>query len=367
MDLYTLDSNFYRKEVIDTFQSLIWTERYNAAGDVTLVVPDVYSITSLLVEGTYLGIPESNDVMLIDTVNSDSGLCTLTGQSLTAFLTQRMLRNTWSTAATTWNLLGSAGSIAGQIVTAMCISGGTMDGTTVVLLGTNEVISHLSLGTTATGTSISVAVPYGNVYDGIKAVCDLDAIGFRMYPTNFTGGGAYDLKFSTYRGLDRTTDQSTNGVVIFESATDSFANVKGLRSLAGYKNVAYAWANGLTAQNQMGIAYASGGSASRNFARRTLMVDASDVNVADYATTPLLVAVLNQRAANALANNNYVRMFDGQIVPQNPFIYGADYNLGDIIELRDTTNVSQQARITEYIRAQDSTGEQAYPTLSVLS
>jgi hypothetical protein len=77
---------------------------------------------------------------------------------------------------------------------------------------------------------------------------------------------------------------------------------------------------------------------------------------------------LDQRAKNALVNNNYVRMFDGTVVPQNGYAYGVgeDYYLGDIIELRGDTTTIQKARITEYTRSKDATGTYEYPTLSVI-
>ena len=39
MDIYTLDENFLRQDVVDEFHSVVWTERYTKAGDVNLVVP----------------------------------------------------------------------------------------------------------------------------------------------------------------------------------------------------------------------------------------------------------------------------------------------------------------------------------------
>jgi hypothetical protein len=77
---------------------------------------------------------------------------------------------------------------------------------------------------------------------------------------------------------------------------------------------------------------------------------------------------LDQKAKDALANNNYVKLADGEVVPELTYTLGLDYGLGDIIELRnEDQTLSQKARITEIIRSQDDTGERAYPTLSVIS
>jgi hypothetical protein len=123
--------------------------------------------------------------------------------------------------------------------------------------------------------------------------------------------------------------------------------------------------NGATSQTQIAVVYLPGASTTTGWNRRALMIDASDINVADYSAADLLKA-LTQKGLDALANNNYVKMMDGQLVPQKLYTYGIDYGLGDVIELRGDSATSQKARITEYIYAQDSTGERAYPTLSVI-
>lgn len=368
MDLYTLKpTSFLKDNIVDSIDSLIWTERYNQFGDFTVVIPASISDAALLTEGTFLYMDGSDEVMLIDTITTKDGISTITGSSLIAFLAQRIMRNTWATTTNSWSLTGTAAVIAASIVTQMCIAGGLMASNSVVL-GTNgpaEVIPGLTIGVQASGgTSLTVALEYGDVYDGVKTVCDLDSIGFTMKITDI-GAGTGAMTFITYRGLDRTTDQSVNGQVIFSSALDSFTDINQLSSIAAYKNVAYAYANGMTAQTSIGMAV-SPGTTPAGFNRRTLMVEASDVNAADY-TAANLILVLNQKAADALANNNFVKMVDGQIVPQSEFTYGTSYSLGDIIELRADDNSAQQARVTEYIRARDTSGMTAYPTLSIIS
>jgi len=368
VDIYTLDDTFVKESPIDEFTSVIWTERYNAAGDVTLTYPDGSPNSKLISEGTFLYTPDSDDIMLIDTIDTEKKVTKATGQTLTGFLTQRMCRFTWHTDSDSFMLTGSAAAIASAIVSQMCTPGGAMS-TTAVLAGTAgtlELIPNLTIGTPAGGTSITVAVQNGNVYDAVKAVADLDNVGFWLRCTDIFAGTA-PLLFQTYKGLDRTTSQSTNDPVIFSEAMDSFTDANKLRSIAGYKTVAYAVANGMTAQSSMGVAYAPGFTPTDvGFKRRTMMVEATDVNATDYTATDL-TNILNQKAVDALANNNYVHMTDGQLVPQLKYVYGTHYNLGDIIELRADDDVAQAARVIEYVRSVDVSGKKAYPTLSVVA
>lgn len=363
MDLYLLDEDYNAVDVIDGFESLIWTERYNANGDVELVVPANQKNKNALTEGIFLGLSGSKEAMYIDTVLDEGGKLKLTGESLVTLFKTRILRDSWSTAKTSWQLTDTAGNICNTMVGQMLTSAGVIyNGILPSTYGHYEVLTISSQAAPVT-PSITVAVPYGNLYDAVKSVCDLASLGFALYPVAGTPGS---LSFETYLGRDMTSSQSTNPPVIFDPALDSLENVKEIRSLAGYATAAYVFANGITSQAQVGAAFASGTDTFTAFKRRSLMINASDVNAADYSAAQL-TSIVNQRAIDALANNNYVRMSDGQLVPQKSYNYGTDYKLGDIIELRGSSSTAQHARITEHIRAQDSSGERSYPTLSVIS
>lgn len=366
MELYVLDENFQKISTVEIFQSLIWTERYNDSADCTLVYPQNSLTYQLVHEGVYLWIDGSIEAMLIDTVSTEEFITTATGRSITDFFKQRIFRDTWETTNTSVSFLGyTAAALAAGIVGAMCTPAGVMaTGGVTPTDYTDEIIPNIVGGLFATGPVVNVDIPYGNLFDAVKSVCDLDALGFRLHPLDVTSS-AGNIAFDTYRGLDRTSTQDDNTLVVFEPAMDSLTDIKELRSISGYKNAAYAWANGMTDQTKIGYAFA-GVSSPSGFDRRTLMVDASDINAADYSGADLK-ALLDARALNALANNNYVRTTDGLIVPQNSFVYGRDYTLGDIIELRGLSSGVQPARVTEYIRSQDETGESAYPTLSTIS
>lgn len=356
---------FLKTDVIDTWESLIWTERYNDAGEVTLVVPTTIDNKNKYTEGLLLSTSGSRELALVDTVLDEAGAMTITGKFLTGFLTERLLRDTWSSAASSWKLTGTPGDIAATIVREMCTSSGRI--TSSILpgsYGAYEAIPNLTIAATPPGTSTTIDVDYGNVFDGVKAVCDADGLGFTMYPPNLESG-VPNLIFLVYAGRDLTSGQSVYPVVAFDPALDTLTGVTEVRSIAGYKTAAYAWAANMTAQSQIGTAFVNNTTTSTGFARRTLAVDASDLDATQY-TSAELTSILNRRAKNGLVNNNYVRTVDGQVVPQPGYVYGTDYLLGDIVELRGNTALASQARVIEYIRSHDNTGETAYPTLSVL-
>lgn len=370
MDLYTLDENFLRRDVVDEFLSVIWTERYTKAGDVTLVVPVSKSNLAKLPEGTFLALQGTKEVMQIENSLVEDNKLKLTGPTITKFLDNRVIRYSANHADRYYNITMEPGYAMAFIVSDMCISGPYVSSSAYGIDGPREVIPGLEMmGMEPGGASAQLAVPYGPLYSAIAQIAETYQVGFSMYLERATST-AYYLGFKTYQGKDRTSGQSVNPIVRFSPNVDSLTDIKELRSISGYKNVAYAFApsNPVAGVVQSGVAYADNESAaSMGFNRRVLLVFADDLTTDKVGgSAAVLLAILNQRAKDALANNNYVKVVDGEIVPQNQFEYGKDYGLGDIVELQSFSGSLQKARVTEYIRTQDVTGERAYPTISVI-
>lgn len=378
MDLYTLAPDFQRRDVIDEFASLVWTERYGAAGDVNLVLPATPTAIERLAEGTFLSLRGSKEVMLLETQSIAKGLMTVTGNTLLKFLNERVVRTSADHQDRSWTVINApAGSAMGIVVSFACIEGNFINDTPdfYKVEGPLNKIPGLSLGPTdGSGGNITAAVPFGPLYDALKTLADTYVMGMSLYLDSATGAG-YSLKFTTYLGLDRTSGQTVRDIVRFSPALDSLTNTKELRSISGYKTNAYAFAptNPVNAGNPSGGPIPSGKASVPGmagvigFSRRVLMVFADDLTTETVnGDSAVLAAILAQRAKDALANNNYTKILDGEVVPQSEFQFGTHYGLGDIIELQGQSGLAQKARITEYIRSQDDSGERAYPTVSVI-
>lgn len=370
MDLYTLDENFLRRDVVDNFVSIIWTERYAKAGDVNLVLPLTRENVSKLPEGTFLSTPGTKEVMQVENALIEKNQLKLTGPSLTKFLNNRVVRSSAAHEDRYYNMTAQPGVVMAYLVNDMCVQGPYVSSSAYGIDGPRQIIPGLQVVNMDTsGSSVAIAVPFGPLYDALEQLATTYEIGFTMYLES-ASPGVYYLFFKTYKGRDLTSAQSTHPVVRFSPNVDSLANLKELRSISGYKNVAYAFApanpGGLATQS--GVAYADNDAAtSIGFNRRVLMVFADDITTDKVGgSAAVLLQMLNQRAKDALANNNYTKVVDGEVVPQSQYQYGKDYKLGDIVELQSLSGLTSKARVTEYIRTQDSTGERAYPTISVI-
>lgn len=372
MEPYTLNRNFLKQDVIDEFNSLIWTERYYGNSEVEIVVPQNREMLTKIPIGSFLSIGESDEVMILETMNLEEGTIKYTGISLLTWLNNRFIRASAPHEDRYWYLAGmTPGQTLWNIVYNMCCVGSPyLNGTNPIGIDNPQQFAIVGLGLRdydKSGDPISVGVPYGPVYDALKEIATTYQIGMQITLDSATDT-AYFLGFRSYKGLDRTGDQTDNPAVRFSPTMDSFTDIKELQSIAALKTQVYAFAP----SNPDGLATTPGvstlsGPQYTGFDLRALLVFAEDVTTDMVQSSPVnLVNVLNSRAHDALTTNHFVKAVDGEIVPDNQFKYGVHYNLGDIIEVEGNTGTVQTARITEYIRAQDDAGERAYPTVSMI-
>jgi hypothetical protein len=310
--------------------------------------------------------------MILETMNIEKDKLKFTGISLLPWLNNRFIRTSAAHEDRYWYISGGpAGWVLWDIIYNMCVAGSPyLNGVVNIGVSNPERLVIPGLGLKdydQSGANISVGVPYGPVYDAMKEIATTYQIGMQITLESATDT-SYFLGFRSYKGLDRTSDQTDNSVVRFSPQMDSFTNIKELQSIAAFKTLVYAFAPG----NPDLLATTPGvsaltGSEYTGFDLRALLIFAEDVTtdmVGGSASN--LVNVLNSRAHDALTTHQFIQAVDGEIVPENQFKYGVHYNLGDVIEVQGNSGVIQTARVTEYIRAQDEGGERAYPTVTML-
>ena len=372
MEPYTMDRNFHKEDIIDGFSSCIWTERYYGDSDVELVVPATAQMIRLLPEGVLLGLDNSERVMIVETVNIEDGKLKASGISLLPWMNNRFVRTSASHEDRYWYLSGMpVGQTLWHILSQMCVAGSPyLNGTinTGIPSPQKLVIPGLALNNyDSSGPNISVGVPFGPVYKAMREIAVTYEIGMQITLDSVTDT-AFVLGFRSYKGLNRTSDQTDNPVVRFSPQMESFTNIKELRSIAALKTQVYSFAPG----NPDGLATVPGGSSLpgteyTGFDLRALMTFEEDITTDMVgASAANLVNILNSRARDALITNRYIVAVDGEIVPESQFKYGVHYSLGDVIEVQGNSGAVQAARVTEYIRAQDEAGERAYPTVTMI-
>jgi hypothetical protein len=361
VEVYILDSLYRRIQVVDRFESLIWTERFKDFGDFELKTYSTLENRNRFTVGTRLAMNKSHRVMTVETVEDttdDEGarVLYLKGRSLEYILEDRAARPSVAdlTALPQWIIADLPPvAIAKKIFHDTCILGG---------FSSYDIIPNVVEGPglypedtiAEPSANITVAIDPTSVYGAIKQLADLYDFGFRLIRNYDTSQFFFDV----YMGSDRTTGQNTLPAVIFSPNLDNLKNTTELTSIAGYKNVAYVLSpvgNKVVYPDDIDPDFVTG------LDRHVLWVDASDITDPTPAT---LDARLTQRGKEELSKNRQFSAFDGEISQVSQYIYGVDFNLGDLVEMQNTDGATNQMQVTEQIFVQDREGERSYPTLS---
>lgn len=358
MEAYTLDPLLRRISVIDRFESLIWTERFAAFGDFQMEIQSTPALRNLLRTGTLLAMNESHRIMTVETVEDglDSEgrkMLSVKGRSIEAILLDRVAKNSLADLTTSpkWVITDEPAEVARKIFHDICVTG---------ILDLADVIPFIHEGTFLSADTIpepldpiTVELDPTTVYDAIADICNVWSLGFRMLRNYDTS----QLWFDIYTGSDRTSAQTILPPVIFTPELDNLQNTKELTTVDKAKNVAYVYSpGGFLKVYPIGVEPDVGG-----FDRHVLVVNASDVT----AETPDIPAALLQKGMEELAKNRVYQAFDGEIPQNSQYKYGTHYNLGDIVEMRNTDGQANNMRVTEQIFVSDQEGERSYPTLAV--
>lgn len=369
MEVYTLNDQFLRVDLIDRFESLIWTDRWNSFGDFELVIHSNPNTRSMLKRGVRLGCNKSRRVMTIENVkdNDDQegmSLLTLSGRSIESILEDRVAMDAIYTPPPSegthkWVLTGTPGEIARYLFKYICVDGTLSTADKIPFLETGSLYQPGTIAEYDQSITIEIERPV-SLYAILVDICQAYGLGFRLFKGPDTG----KLYFEVYSGNDNTAQQSTRIPVVFSPQFENIHNIAELSSIENYKNTAYVFG-----KNGSRMVYAPNTESTiSGFDRRVVIVDASDV---DLPSGSALQTILEQRGQEELSKYKPFFALDGEISQNTGYRYDQllrlsstpDYNLGDLVEMRTKDDVTEQMRVTEQIFVDDIQGERAYPTL----
>lgn len=407
MDLYTLNGSFKRVDMIEEFDSLIWTERFYGDSECEVVVPLQKTFIDTLAAGTFLAIDQSQEPMHIETLSIEEGKIKVTGISVCSWLNNRFVRTSDDHRQRIWKIVNQKPQqVLRTIVKQMCTPQSTLLGSGNMGLGDKGsttaknrekelIIKELKLDSYDTKSDpdnkiAKCAIEYGPVYDALRKIAEQHKIGMQVYLNT----DDFTLRFRTYKGTNRTSNQNKNKPIRFSPVMDSLAKASELRSIADFKTLVYSYASDLEKidvdpaegaghtdlrdiQTTPGVARLGKTGAYTGFDLRAAMTLEGDIKIQndldhDHHVDGLglkqkeLRDILDDRATKELKQHPNIRSVDGEVAPTNLFLYGRDYALGDLIEVQGPSGFADVSRVTEYIRSQDSSGENSYPTVEAV-
>lgn len=367
MDLMTMDANYQPAKLIENYDSLLWTERFNTVGDFQLTAgKDISNFMTLLPEGMPVTLRESNIVMVAETHQIDRKKntpekLTITGRSYESILDRRIsIQSVLAlTGSSSWIVnMKTPSDVAYYAIIKICVDG--LVDAADIFPASKVVFPAPSDYNTSTGPLKNFTIERGQLLSTVVALLQAEAAadpstspatpavvphGIRaVRPT--AAGTAVGIEI--YTGVDRTA------TVYFDATRDLLDDGSYLFSKVGSGNVAYGVGGGMAATMFEGVSNPTG------LNRRVILVDASTSGVSDSA-------ILRNEMSIALSAAHDTAMFDGSInADLSPYIYGVHYNLGDIVKTVGDYGLVQNSRVTEYIRSEDATGVKAYPTLAAI-
>lgn len=352
---YILNASFETLAVIDTFISSIWTERYNDCGDFELLVQHTKTNKELLVEGNYLVRNDSEYIMAIETIeatyDSENGdTLKVSGRTAESFMERRII----------WGIVNVSGNL--ENVVSKLINDNVINPT-----DPNRKISEIQYSkSTITIGEINAQYFGDNLLEVIKALCKEESIGFK---SNLIGK---HIVFSLYDGVDHSYEQTEQDYVVFSHTFGNLISSDQVISNKLLKNVCLVAGEGEGPERmQTSVGTDSG------LMRREIFVDASSVSRNTGEKDPnteedILYTddeyrrLLQQNGTDELTKHTSTDTFDGKINYTSTFQYGKDYSIGDIVSVVSPYSSNRKARIIEYIRSSDATGDSEYPTFEIL-
>jgi hypothetical protein len=360
MEIYTLDGLLRRTRVVDKFKSLIWTERFQSAGDFELQLPSTTGNRAIFTPDTWLALNESFRCMKVETVSDETDddgteLLVVKGPSIELpTLDDRVAFNVKDDLTTNpkWVITDQPADVARKVFNDICVLG---------VLDTDDILPYITAVSILPDDSIpeptdtiTVEITPDTVYNVIKQLCEAYDMGFRLLRN-------YDLSqlaFDIYTGSDRTTNQTVLPAVIFSPDFQNLKSTTRLETTAGVKNVAYVYSNlGFEEVVATDVDPSVAG-----FERHILVVKMDDFDAGTPAAT--VTAAMQQKGREELAFARRFIGFDGEVTQRTQYKYGIDYQLGDLVEMRGKDGISAVVRVTEQIFSSDAEGDKSYPTLS---
>jgi hypothetical protein len=191
------------------------------------------------------------------------------------------------------------------------------------------------------GTHVDWQSRYASLSDELTMISNNTGLGWdiTLDPVN------KQWVFDCYAGLDRSYSQSANKRAIFDPDFHSVKSQHFVDSDLSLKNFAYVGGQGEDVNRQI----VTVGSAT-GLSRHETFVDARDVDGTGSVT-------LVQRGQQALDEAGTELYLEGDILLKSPFVYGTDYDVGDIVTIQNKGwGYTVDERITAMQETYESTG-----------
>jgi hypothetical protein len=342
-------------EAINGWTKALWVERYREPGEFKLEAPLSSGLVEFLPLGSFVTHMATTVVMWVENheINEpidEDPTVSITGRCFTTYMEHRSVGDQqafltnqideWIVVADqTWD----------QVVTVI-------DGHLINPANPDDEIIGWGVNHTVTGLPATVEERDSNhrpVYTVVQDILKVDDLGIKTVRPTPTDPLGY---FTVYRGVDVSTKVRFSWTLgDLDSLQYFFSNKKlknQARVMGRYVQVIV---------NPTGV---------DNFGRRTIVVDASDIDgrLSAYPSGGTLTSIISKmqvRGRQALKAQNKISITQADISENARYQYRRDYQLGDLVTVDGNFNQSAVMRVIEFAEAEDETGASGHPTLAI--
>lgn len=363
MDLTVLDKNFISLKTVDTYKSLIWTERYYGYGDFEIYIPFSYIETlGIFQMGYYLINDKFDSAMIIDKIetatDAETGnMLVISGKSLESVLLRRSIYNQT-------NINGNFQTGIKKLMDENIISPSDS------LRKIPNIIFESSTDTAITSLKNVDAQFTGDaLYSAIEKLCTDREVGFKM-----TLNDNNQFVFKLYAGANRSYAQDSNPYVVFSPSYDNLLSSDYKEDASNFGNYVIVAGEGEgAARKKVYKSYSrlpNGGTISgtpSGMDRYEIFIDARDISSnidGGTLTDAEYKAKLTERGDTKMAEYDTIKEFQSNVTTATMYKYGKDFNMGDIVQIETEFGMERSARVTEYIYSDSDNGVEEYPTFT---
>lgn len=348
MELYICEHNQYMQPipvaVVDTFKSLIWTKRYFNCGDFELYTPATAELLPYLVRDNYVMRDDDDSIMLIEDVHiqtdaENGNYFVIKGRSIESILMRRVFNYPRTVKSTDY------------INTAISYLFGYFTGNRSLSIIIVDQLFRIAGDVNAQFTGVTL-------YDAIKSILQPLGLWFRL-------GIGTSLNVLTLFLIQRNEVN-----VIFSPEFDNLVNSEYSSESQNLANYAFVAGEGEGSSRIVYGVQADGTSIQHNTGinLREIYVDARDISSNNgEIPTAEYVELLKQRGISKLTEDHSLNeVFQAEVNPVAPFKYKTDWNLGDIVTVKNEYGIEAKPRIVEVIECWDDSGYSVIPTFEEL-
>lgn len=350
MDIYVLNDKFEKELIIDEFESCIWNIKYTEAGDFELYLAAVPSLLNHLKTNKYLlrdkdvKTDRLENVMIIESIETQTDIeqgdhFIIKGRDLKSLLARRVVID-----QTILN-----GGVEG------CVRG-MIDQNVINPTDSKRKMPKVMLGMAkGYADTLKKQVTGDNLLEFITEVLNSYGLGLYAYVKN---GNIY---FELVKGNDLSDEQSVNPRIVFSHENENILTSDYVMDMSEFKNAAVVAGEGEgIARKKVTVGTAEG------LNRYEVYVDSRNTSsnegeISDIEYTNMLI----EEGVETLAELGAVSTFDGEIETNGMYIYGKDFNLGDIVTVVNRFGIKCNPRIVGTIESFSDEGEKIIPEFSV--